>query len=666
MSSKVNAIYTALDSGNAKSAVKLCEQFFSKKPPPTSPYYHLVKALLAYGLSRMGRSEEARVVCETSISEGVDDPGAIETFGYVFKKEGWYDLHAKLTNTVFTTPEISIEILKDSFYANLQSGSFDQLAKIALKLLKMDKDSDYSLWYAFALSLSGEAKMVSMAVGLIDRALALPPLVARPSRWTCGNRREVYLKKFRLQLLNETFEETKIVSSDDLQKLRESSPLSTPLLITYLEASMDRADCMVVLSEFLPFLVSPQELLNAALGLRESAISGQSIVTLTKLIYGLDRSKINVSELIETAKKFIETEHVLDECSPGKQLLLLSAILLLEEGKYESATFILAYGSQKFTHCSHFRLIECIVYAHFGMTEKAMERFAALGIKNAQWRSLFWLISGIFSKFYISESVRGHVKEEIDYYLKRHRIEINSNLVLLVEELAFFKFDEFRKSVDISKICSANQWSQNQCPTEITGYDYSPLIFLSVPKVGSHARSLCPVSSELIVGKWIQPLPEESARVWKIRNSLSHFSDPSENILDMSYREKVYRAVWKFMNSEFSDSEFISLFKSIPQYKLFDDSSDTWLSCMGAWLNGPIDWILNFVESKRFSAKPILKTLIALLQGQIDREFDRTNDFEKFGLDNSFSLDEIMLEEFANIKSGCLDYIKRIRIIVAV
>jgi len=572
MSNKINAIYDALDNGNPKSALRLCQTYLQKSSSS------LVKALMALSLSRMDQSEAAVAVCE-DIMKSTPNPDAhtVETMTYVLRREQKFSLLGRLLlNTVEKSSQpLTKEMLTDCFVANLQASNFAPLSQLAMKLFKLTNDSKYLAWYAFALTRGSftdketEKRTLGMALLSLDKVLtsARPPSPEGTNRWSTSGRMNLYIRLFKVQILrnlgkfDEAILEVEKIDStlisleeknqlvDDLRKFAgnngsssgdvflESSPSIlrqlyrligsdkvsssktssqwslapnhekfVSLFMEYIAQSIDRSDCIVVCSPFLSLL--SQEDVPKMRSKVESFLGSKSSRTLVnsyKLLYALG-SKLSSENLIELAKPLVDSEDCLDECSSGKQLLLLASIALIEEGKIGPALSILSFGSSKFTHCSHFRLVEFLVYSRILMwPKKAIERFESLGIKNAQWRSLFWLIESLVNSSYLSPDSREYVSYSIHNFFDRHRFELKQNYRLIVDECMFWKFDSTDIEGSPSEVWTEVEkyWSELIEDFEITQdmrslgdvtsamepleYDYSPLLFISMRGIGEES-----------------------------------------------------------------------------------------------------------------------------------------------------------------------------------
>lgn len=513
--SKINAIYSALDSGNARSAVRLCDQFLTKGG---GEYSGLVSALMALGLSRMGESESALKICSDLLEKNPDE-SVCETMGYVLKREGRFDLLSRVLDH-------HSEGLIALYICKLQSLQFEELPGIALKLVKQfpNEKCKYLLWYAFGLSFLERGYPLGIAtLNKLGESILLDDNCSNASRWTVGGRFALYFSLFKIQFLAvkmaryqdaisevencnsamiSCLEKDALISDlnnrmTDMASLPENTHECAPaemflveemknmtrfytpndqsfdekfhsLFVHYLNVSIDRSDCLIVLCEFLPFArFGPKIIPHLEKILCREGLGGRALVTLYKLLYAFG-GRIDVHALTALAHTHIANEHVLDECSPGKQLLLLSAIIHLQNGDLLSSVALLEFGSMKFLHCSHFRLIECVVYANLGLTKKAIERFEALGIKNAQWNSLFWLIEKMISQNFVCVSKRDEISQKISAFQKHHRIEIAHAMELMVEEGAFYKWPILESAA-----------------RSFGGNDYSPLLFISILEIGS-------------------------------------------------------------------------------------------------------------------------------------------------------------------------------------
>ena len=563
MSSKINAIYDALDNGNPKAALRLCQAYLQK----TSS--NLVKALMALTLSRLDQSAAAVAVCEEVVKSN-PDAHAVETLTYVLRREQQFPLLAQLlTNTIEKSPSPTRDMLIDCFVANLQSGHHSPLSQLSMKLYKLTNEPKFLAWYAFALTrgpfpdTETETKILGMAILSLDKVIstARPPSPEGMNRWSTSGRMNFYLRLFKMQIFVKlgqhelAIEEVKKIDSTlitdlekdelikDLENFSGKKPqklIASPsdsvlaqihhlvgldalengnvglwsvgenheqfvqLFSSYLSQAIDRSDCVVVCSPLLRLLEKDDiPVIIETLKSFIASTSSRTLVNVYKLLYALGE-ELPTATLLSLSKPLVESENCLDECSPGKQFLLLAAISYMQQGEIMQALSLLSYGSNRFSHCSHFRLLECIVYSHsLGWSNKGLDRFEALGIKNAQWRSLFWLIEPIVSSGYITSDRREHISLSIHNFFDRHNYELKQNFRLLVDECMFWKFDS-DNTADLSspsKIWTEVEkyWSELIEDFEVTQemqhieiadeiesleYDYSPLLFTSICQPG--------------------------------------------------------------------------------------------------------------------------------------------------------------------------------------
>jgi tetratricopeptide (TPR) repeat protein len=573
MSYRINSIYDALDRGNPKLALRLCQTALQKQP--TS---NIVKALMALSYSRSEQSEAAIEVCQSIMKEDPPrfalDEGVVDTVNYVFRREGRFDMSAQLFNKVIEcASNPSVDACIECFVANIQANSYEVLPRLALRLYKQTNQKKYMEWYSFALSLqASDSNDVVESTGLLTMALAsldkiaptpMPSPIAE-DRWATSARRGLYLGLFRIQLLTklkrfdeaitvvESIDSTLITKQDrdlliaDLKslggcetqsiKFSDSDSLLShiydliqqdainrssdacwidkhlyskyrSLVEEYMITNIDRSDLPVILSPLMALIEKDdeeyfQKIFATMVADVKMNSRGKRLVNLYKLMYGFG-VKLNVSDLIEAAMSMVESEDCLDECSPGKQLLLLASIQLLEENHIVDALCVMSYGSGKFSHCSHFRLLECIVYGRvMGLSDRAIERFEALGIKNAQWRSLFWLIQPVVTNQYISPDKRDAISYSIHEFFERHELETKFNYKLLVEQGLYWMFEKWTNDEASASRLWMNcekYWSEIIDDFQLTrqpidfevfqipkiDFDYSPLLFISFQEIGS-------------------------------------------------------------------------------------------------------------------------------------------------------------------------------------
>ena len=548
--SKLSAIYSALDNGNPRSALRLCQQALSKSNS------QLVRALMALAHSRLDQSEEALSICEALAKAGVSDTTVVETIGYVYRREGRFDLLSNLFASAINHADqtAAIDMSRQAYIAGVQSSTVDSLSTIAAKLVKLTNEKNYYAWASFALYLKAlnsedRSSKLTLALAMLEKAEteADPNPEGKSRTETCA-RMHAYLNFFKIMIfvaLNDRWSEidhiirsgikSGLISEDerkdmlsDIEYFSHSKktlekksvfPVEDKIcalaagectyedfinvLKDHIRSCKGRSDCVVTTAPFLAVVRDPSdlmELLQTELDACEK--SDIEFLNISKLIYGLSKEEVDVSFLMSRALSAIAREDDLDECSPGKQMLLLSAIVLLEnESKLLDCLAILDYGSTRFKHCSHFRLVQSIVYTRLGLMARGIERFEALGIKNAQWRSLFWLIESPLREFFSSEKL--HLFEQALEFFRRNKTELQFAIASLVEQGTFFKYHDFADEIRTGEesgvrkhILREMNWHNvlegsslnmisNYVDIAATEYDFAPLLFINMPKINS-------------------------------------------------------------------------------------------------------------------------------------------------------------------------------------
>lgn len=755
--SKLSAIYSALDSGSAKSAYKLCQQALSK-----SPNQPVVRALLALSMSRLDLSKEAIETCNSILTDPavMSDVGLLETIGFVFRREDRFDLLYSMFLQASSMNGATPEMIRQAFIAAAQNGDFDSLSALALKLFKITGDKKYYAWSGFGLALKGsDDRSISLALAMLEKALVghADTVVNSngESRNTTSARISAYLALFKLQLLVKAGKNldactlldslsSTLVNERDKNLLRndieffscgvrtidfqvseidavifEDSKMGQNFwnddqlyenffrfFKTRLESSHSRSDCFVdsapymalIRSEDVPCLVDfVSDLLNRV----DKKSFPISVVNLVKFIYSLDKSALKIWDLVSLSLEFCESENCFDECSPGKQLLLLTSVLSLESAdslaEAAEGLALLSEGSARFPHCSHFRLIECVAYMHFGLTARGVDRFEALGVKNAQWRNLWWLIHSGIAMGVCSK--RTELLENALDFFQRNKRDLLNNIENLIQENVFFKFFDFRRELIDSEKSGVKQFVtlELEIQTILTGVpvpslsvtdqdfvgirqeaDYSPLLFLAFPAVGSSCTKkfaekrieakgikssrVCGFQwnredSRLqqrypstlnhhnnVIGKWIEPQIEESYqyqsdRIRAVRalnaflqsdftHSLELVSTPCQGLFHVvSHLVKLFcesKLIQPIQESDIDDIErtFDSLLLlhengvSLKKVKLFEERQ---------YVSGPLPAFVSVLQKastefgKKSVERKIIKRLVHVLKNSVDQ-----------------------------------------------
>jgi hypothetical protein len=529
MSSKISAIYDALDSGNPKQALRLSTVLLAKKPDSL-----MVLSLQALAYARLGQREQAKANCVKVVDACPVDPTIIETIQYTLRREGLFDLQTKLVNNAVEAGKmVTPELLRDCFFGNLHSEQFAPLPNLAMRLWKQTGNKKFLGWYAFALSLNGDTgdekyfALISNTLGkLVDRTVP-----NGTSRWTTSGRMELYLSLFKAQMLRTRGENEKAIAviesvtsrlmtdDDKLRLVRDlkgevemergddSTVLGKihnlikskdliieeqliSLLIEYITVSHSRSDLVVVVSPLIALLHTEQAVSTITDSIRAileiSSLSGQSIVNLNKLMYSMDVSKVDDFFLAQSAMNMCVHEPASDECSPSKQLLLLSAIVGLEKGGSGIDTLaVLDFGANKFTLCSHFRLVQCLVYGYFGMSCRAIERFESLGIKNAQWESLVWVIEGVMENLHVPTATRKKIADSVLRHQFHDKLDMRSSVELILDECMFWLYPKF-KGVAVEGQTGEGGIFFPASPKCVCP-DFSPMLFMALRKPGSES-----------------------------------------------------------------------------------------------------------------------------------------------------------------------------------
>ena len=669
--SKLAAIYSALDSGNPKSALRLCQQALTKSNS------QIVRALMALAHSRLDQSDETIVICESIEKENPSDSTVIETLGFIYRREHLYDRLALL----YSKSESDVELLRGAFIAAVQSKSVDLLSPLALKLSRLTGDKIYFAWAAFGLSMSGGDKNLSLAIVMLDKSLSgydSEPHSQGENRSSTSARLHAYLSLFKLQLLarmenwteakqvienlksglisdfekNQLIEDIHLFSGETIDRLSSLQPSAVTQLEDiirtdcgksdceinwndlakyqsfldrlkdHITVSMARSDCVITTAPFLA-LVQPDDVSGLVEYVRPLGQSSDlEFLNGQKLIYGLDKTEVSFSEILDRSVACIER----GESATGEQLLLFSAIVLMEKLDSDFSFFgdvvtILEYGARRFQHCSHFRLIQCILYTRWGLMARGVERFESLGIKNAQWRNLFWIISSGVDRFFCVE--KPQLLSEVESFFDRNRADLMYALSSIVEESLFFKYSDFVEEIENSDLSKKS----------LNDDDYSPLLFISMPKVGSQSTAAftenldqkrrfksracgfrwpkevvgkyvpyqkrdIPLSEDRVIGRYIRPCSADDTSRHRLRELITNMST---------------------IESEKTISEIRKIFAIVESGSWFET-----LEWAGRVLNGDLQLAITLIEekgssvSKKNPERKQYKQLLSCIRSEID------------------------------------------------
>ena len=164
MSAKLRGIYDAVDHGQWKTAVKLCEAMLKKQPG-----HILCKALNAVALERCGRREEAIHLCdETRISPECDDV-TFSTLQVVYRR-------CRRGEEVMRMYEIALSKSPDNetyatslFVHAMSCQEFAKAQQVATKLYSKHKRVLYLQWAVASMLLQG-GKLLDLAEMMLKKA----------------------------------------------------------------------------------------------------------------------------------------------------------------------------------------------------------------------------------------------------------------------------------------------------------------------------------------------------------------------------------------------------------------------------------------------------------------------------------------------------------------
>jgi hypothetical protein len=692
---------------------------------------------MALAYARLDQPGEALSICEDIEKSKVTDSTVIETIGYVYRRIGRFDLLSNLFTSALNSADqaTAVDMSRQAYVAGVQSFTVDSLSTLAAKLTKLTGENIYYAWAAFGLylkSLDSEdaSSKLNLALAMLEKAEVetspVPNKEGKSRNDTCG-RLHAYLNFFKIMILTKLgrwsdvshivksciqsgllSEEERAAMLADIELLSAREKKSSPNPIgaveeiifklaageskyeefldvfkTHIKSTLVRSDCVVSAAPYLALVREPSDLVEFLKSeLHASPISEIKFLNLSKLLYGVAKDQVDALALLNRALEVIETEHVNDECSPGKQLLLLSAIVLLEdESNLIPALAILEYGTNRFAQCAHFKLVQCIGYTRFGLMEKGIERFDALGIKNAQWRSLFWLLESPLQEFFSEE--KSIVFEHAVDFFKTNKTELQYAIASMVEQVTFFKFHDFQDEI---KACE-NSAVRNHVLREMSWqklldggevnvpdqtntisdreYDFSPLLFITMPRLNSltpqelvgkisarrkfparacgfrwpvdeahpERRKLVELSKDRILGKMISRL-DTGLREQLIRVTILAAKGEWEQVLEVSENDqktsvelinKITKIVFHQKEAASGDLETVqSDLVSLSEISIDTTNWLTLVSSTRRLLNGELQSLVFVIEHaaaalpKKSAERKVLKAVVNALKQSVD------------------------------------------------
>ena len=414
-----------LDNGNPKNALKIVTAGLQKFPG-----HPLLLAFQCVILDRCHRSAEARALAASTLEISTEEDG-VRMCVLTLERAGEFSIILEgLMKKYENFPEYCGERI---FAIAMIAGDAAKAQRVAMDFFRKFKDEKFLLWLALAASQSEKSRPLAVAtiakvkasgrLGQYQKLLDLEISGNRKSDMLPpGDCAKLIFPEFSVSEISEKIEK----EGDriyNFQNLRKS--------VAALSAE-ERRDLEISLLKFSgvqnPQLLATLARLRCAFGFRQAPL-----------------------ELLNFGLEISSAENVEEDLTPGKQLLLVSAVEFLNEfsatGNFQvlvTAIAILRFGEQKFPYSSHFKLFQILPLAKIGAISLALNLFKNLGFQNAQWRTLPWLVLGAACRFHSPQAVE--ISREISRFMGNLRHDCVEQIILLANEGCMHRISEFAKT----------------------------------------------------------------------------------------------------------------------------------------------------------------------------------------------------------------------------
>lgn len=164
---KLSPIYSAIEDGHYKNAVKLCQ----KKDIST---WDITKALLAYSLMCMSRKEEALLVAREVKEKNPTDEVVLNTLYRAFKGLGAHEDAIGCYEDAFKTQPDNEEIGVELFFAYVRKHESKKQQAIAMKLFKSTSKARYIFWAVTSILQQSDitSSILSLGEKMIKKVLS--------------------------------------------------------------------------------------------------------------------------------------------------------------------------------------------------------------------------------------------------------------------------------------------------------------------------------------------------------------------------------------------------------------------------------------------------------------------------------------------------------------
>ncbi|KAH7045463.1 N-acetyltransferase B complex non catalytic subunit-domain-containing protein [Linnemannia elongata] len=167
---KLRPIYDAMEVGNYKEGVQLCNKALKRQPD-----LHIVKALKALAFERSGKMNEALALCEEIQWAKPTDEATLRTLSMVLRSAGKYEPMIKLYENASKVNPKNENLATQWFMSLARTLDFKGQQQVALQLHKNFKRDNYMFWAIMSITLQGQnvpAGQPNVFYSLAERMMA--------------------------------------------------------------------------------------------------------------------------------------------------------------------------------------------------------------------------------------------------------------------------------------------------------------------------------------------------------------------------------------------------------------------------------------------------------------------------------------------------------------
>ncbi|EGC36840.1 hypothetical protein DICPUDRAFT_77520 [Dictyostelium purpureum] len=166
MSNKLSSIYQALDSGNNKGALKLCNALLLKKKDENT---NAVKVLKAITLAKLNQIEEAISCADEMAFTGINNETVLSNLNYFYKSVQKVEKMTKVYEASYKANPKSIQLAKGCFLAYVKDRDLKQQQQMIISLQKQFPSEEHSLWYLMTILSMIQDNPTPLLLGLSQK-----------------------------------------------------------------------------------------------------------------------------------------------------------------------------------------------------------------------------------------------------------------------------------------------------------------------------------------------------------------------------------------------------------------------------------------------------------------------------------------------------------------